>query len=67
MIVSASTRPSASSRDQPKVVSAAGFQSVITPCASIPTNASWALSSADRARVSGSVGPRSGGSVEGED
>src|SRR5919197_166535 len=44
MIVSASIRPTASCRDQPNVASAAGFQSMITPRASIAMNASCAPS-----------------------
>src|SRR6266571_1197454 len=44
MIVSASARPITSPRDQPKVASAARFQPMINPAASIAMNASWAPS-----------------------
>ena len=57
MIVSASTRPIASRRDQPKVTSACGFQSVMNPPASMQMYASWAFSTAERALCSDPASP----------
>ena len=52
MIVSASSRPSASPRGQPKLASAWEFQPVIRPRASIEMKASWAFSTIWRVRWS---------------
>ena len=52
MIVSASSRPSASPRVQPKLASAWEFQPVIRPRASIEMKASWAFSTIWRVRWS---------------
>ena len=52
MMVSDRTRPTASARGQPKVISAWRFHSAMRPSALMATKASWALSRMRRRRSS---------------